>query len=237
MNLQSITMFATAAFLLSPAALAETRNFDLPGFDEVHVSSGITAEIIVGGDQSVVVEAEDDDDFDELEVSVRNGKLRIELERSFFESLRDWFSEGPRLTARVSVPALTELEASSGADVDASGMSGQYLVVGASSGAHLTIDEVRGEDVSASASSGASLDAAGTCGRIDANVSSGGHLNLARLECEDVRVDASSGGQAEVFASVSIDANASSGGDVDVAGGPADIEIDTSSGGDIDINN
>jgi len=29
MNLQSTTMFAAAAFLLSPAALAETRNFDL----------------------------------------------------------------------------------------------------------------------------------------------------------------------------------------------------------------
>jgi len=50
-------------------------------------------------------------------------------------------------------------------------------------------------------------------------------------------VDASSGGQAEVFASASVDAEASSGGNVDVAGGPNDIEIDTSSGGDIDINN
>jgi hypothetical protein len=237
MNLQSITMFAAAASLLSPAALAETRNFDLPAFDEIHVSSGIKAEIVVGGDQSVVVEAEDDDDFDELEISVRNGKLRIGLERSFFESLRDWFSEGPKLTSRISVPALTELEASSGADVDAKGMSGQYLVVGASSGARLAIDEVNGEDVSASASSGARLDASGTCGRIDASVSSGGRLNLARLECEDVSVDASSGGQAEVFASASVDAEASSGGNVDVAGGPNDIEIDTSSGGDIDINN
>jgi len=140
MNLQSMSMFAAAAFVLSPAALAETRNFDLPAFDEIHVSTGIKAEIVVGGDQSVVVEAEDDDDLDELEISVINGKLRIKLERSFFESLRNWFSEGPRLTARVSVPALTELEASSGADVDTSGMSGQYLVVSASSGARLTID-------------------------------------------------------------------------------------------------
>jgi hypothetical protein len=236
MNLQSITMFAAAASLLSPAALAETRNFDLPGFDEIHVSSGIAAEIVVGGDQSVVVEAEDDDDFDELEVSVRNGKLRIELERRFFKSLRDWFSEGPKITASVSLPALTELEASSGADVDASGMFGQYIVVGASSGARLTIDEVNGEEVSASASSGARLDASGTCGRIDANVSSGGRLNLDRLECKDVRIDASSGGRAEVFASASVDAEASSGGSVDVTGGPNDIEIDISSGGNIDFN-
>lgn len=237
MNMQISTTFAAAALFVSSAALAETRSFDLSAFDEIHVSSGIKAEIVVGGDQSVLVEAESEDDFDELEISVRNGKLLIGLDRGFFTGLRDLFSRGPDFTAFVTVPALSELDASSGAEVQAKGMSGQFLTIDASSGASITVDELSGEDISASASSGASLDVSGTCDRLGAEASSGGNLDLARLECKDVRVGASSGGQASVFASVSINADASSGGNVEVTGGPDDIEIDVSSGGDIDFNN
>ncbi len=49
MNMQISTTFAAAAFFVSSAALAETRSFDLSAFDEIHVSSGIKAEIVVGG--------------------------------------------------------------------------------------------------------------------------------------------------------------------------------------------
>ncbi len=136
MNIPTSTTFAAAVLFVSPAALAETRSFDLPAFDEIQVSSGIKAEIVVGSDQSVLVEAESDDDFDELEISVRNGKLSIGLDQGFFRSLSGMLSEAPDITAFVTVPGLTELDASSGAAVQAKGMSGQYLTIGASSGHH-----------------------------------------------------------------------------------------------------
>ncbi|MEH6502172.1 MAG: head GIN domain-containing protein [Pseudoalteromonas distincta] len=237
MNIQISTTFAAAMLFVTSAALAETRSFDLSTFDEIHVFSGIKAEIVVGGDQSVVVEAESDDDFDKLEISVRNGKLSIGLDRGLFGGWRGLFSKGPDITAFVTVPILTGLDGSSGAGVQAKGMSGQYLTVEASSGASITVEEISGEDISVSASSGAVIDASGTCGHLGGEVSSGGNLDLARLECKDVRVDASSGGNASVFASVSINADASSGSNIDVAGGPDDIEIDVTSGGDIDFNN
>ena len=101
MNMPTSTTFAAAVLFVSPAVLAETRSFDLPAFDEIQVSSGIKAEIVVGSDQSVLVEAESDDDFDELEISVRNGKLSIGLDQGFFRSLSGMLSEGPDITAFV----------------------------------------------------------------------------------------------------------------------------------------
>jgi hypothetical protein len=228
---------ALAAVLVSQAAAAaETREFDLPTFDEVYVSSGIKAEISVGGDQSVRIEAESRQDFRRLDVRVRNGKLMIDLERGFFESLRDWMSEGPNITAYVTAPAVTELGASSGARATAKGMKGRYLTLTASSGAHVTVSELDGEEVSSDASSGGSVDVAGTCTRLDAAASSGGHLDLARLACKEVHVDVSSGASASVFASESLDANASSGGHVRVTGGPHEVNTSTSAGGDVTID-
>ena len=98
------------------------------------------------------------------------------------------------------------------------------------------MSDLSGDEVSVTASSGASIDAAGTCTRLDADSSSGASLDVRRLECADVRVAASSGGSAAVFARTSVDLDASSGGSVDVAGGPNDRDINTSSGGSVDFD-
>jgi hypothetical protein len=228
---------AVATLLFPTLASAESRTFDLAPFDEIEVSSGIKANVTVGGAQSVRVDYDSEDDVQNLEVVVRNGKLLIDLERGFLESLTDWFSDGPDITAYVAVPALTEIGANSGAAVAVDGMSGQFLTVEASSGASLVVEALTGEEVDVGGSSGASIDAAGSCGRLTVEASSGAQLDLGRLQCRDVTVDASSGAGASVFASASIDADASSGAGIEVSGKPDKIDIDTSSGGGIDFDN
>lgn len=231
-----ISAVIAAAALLPASALAETRTYsDLAAFEEIEVSSGINANVTVGGDQSVEVEATEEEDFDQLRVTVRNGRLSIGLDRGIFETLTDWLDEGRDITATISVPSLTEMEASSGADISGSGVTGEFLTFEASSGGSITLEGVDGEDISASASSGGWMAIAGTCDSLEAEASSGGDLDLARLECRGVSVEASSGGAASVFASESVEAGSSSGGSVTVAGKPGDVEIDSSFGGDIDV--
>jgi hypothetical protein len=237
MNRYAAAVLSAAALLMPSAALAESRSFDLAPFDEIEVSSGINARVTVGSAQSVRVDYSTEDDVRNLEVVVRNGKLFIDLERGFLESLTDWFSDGPDIVAHVSVPALTEVGANSGASVAVDGMSGQFLTVEASSGANMVVEELTGEEVDVGGSSGASIDISGTCGRLSVEASSGAQLDLGRLQCRDVTVDASCGAGASVFASASIDADASSGAGIEVSGKPDKIDIDTSSGGGIDFDN
>jgi len=221
-----------AAALFPAIAQAETRTFDLPPFDRIDVSAGIRAEIVVGGDQSVRIDT-DSGTFQDIEVAVRNGRLVLGLDRGFFNSLLELFSPGSDVVAYVSVPVLNEIDASSGALVEADAMSGEFLSLNSSSGAQISVSEITGDEVRVSSSSGASIDASGACGRLDADTSSGAHLELERLQCDAVGVDASSGASATVFAVVSIDLQASSGGSVDVAGKPGDITVNTSSGGSV----
>jgi hypothetical protein len=237
MTRHAAVVLSAAALLLPTVAFAESRTFDLAPFDEIEVSSGIKANVTIGGAQSVRVDYNTEDDVRNLEVVVRNGKLLIDLERGFLESLTDWFSDGPEITAHVTVPALTEIGANSGATVAVNNMSGQFLTVEASSGASLIVEGLIGDEVEIGGSSGASIDVAGTCGRLSVEASSGAQLDLDRLQCRDVTVDASSGAGASVFASASIDADASSGAGIEVSGKPDKIDIDTSSGGGIDFDN
>ena len=228
------------AFGISPSASAETRTFDLPAFDAVTVTSGVDAEIIVGGDQSVRAEAESGDILDKLELSVRNGRLTIEIDRNFLDfifdgGLSEWFSGGPKVTVHLTTPVLTELEARSGSDVRARGMTGDNLSIDASSGATIDARELTADFVAVDGSSGAWAGVSGTCSRLQGDVSSGAQLSLSELICRDVRVEASSGARASVYATESIEAEASSGGKVGVSGGPREIEVDTSSGGDVDF--
>ncbi len=65
--------------------MAESRNYDLTGFDTVIVSTGVRALITTGGDFTVRVEARDATTLDRLDVSVVGGRLNIGFSRNFFD--------------------------------------------------------------------------------------------------------------------------------------------------------
>ena len=65
-----------AGLLTATSALAQDRTFDLTGFDEVSVASGVTTNVTVGPDFSVVAEAVRGD-IDRLEVDLQSGTLAI----------------------------------------------------------------------------------------------------------------------------------------------------------------
>lgn len=240
MNMVLRAAMAAALCTVPILASAETRDFDLEPFDAVAVTSGVDAEIAVGGEQSVRAEARDGDILDKLRLTVRDDKLEIEIDRIFLEflfegGLGEWLAGGPNVTVYVTVPELTEVDAHAGSDVTAEGMVGRKLSVSATSGARLVAQDVEAGFLAVDASSGASAKVVGSCDRLEAETSSGARLQAEDVTCEDVRVQASSGGQASVHATVSVDAAASSGGGIDVWGRPDDIEIDTNSGGDVDF--
>lgn len=203
-----ISAAAIAAILISPA-YAETKSFDLTGFTRVSASAGVDVNVTVGGDYSVKADSTPEG-LDRLKVELVGDELRIGRNHRNF----NW-KRGSRVTVTVSTPALSGLEVSSGASLDASG--------------------VDAGDFSIDASSGGDLEVSGRCDALSVDVSSGGNIDAKALECRSASADASSGGNADIFASESVEGDASSGGNVDVYGKPKNVSKNTSSGGSVSV--
>ncbi|KRA45593.1 head GIN domain-containing protein [Devosia sp. Root635] len=222
---------------LAGTAHAESRSFELSGFDKVDIAAGLDA-VIRQGDFAVSATSNNLDALDNLQLSVVDGVLRARLDESFLDFI---FSGGlvgmlindNTLTIDITLPALTGLEASAGADVRAEGITSDQLDVTASSGANISLPDARLGTVRAGSSSGADLTLSGTADSISAEASSGADLDAADLVAATAKAEASSGADVSVHATARLAVNASSGGDVNVHGNPAERDVDTSSGGDV----
>ena len=212
------------------AANAETKTFDVDGFDKIQVSSGLDVYFEAGEDTSVSAEQRDGN-WDDLEVSVRGDTLVLKRPR------RSGFSWGrrPSYSITVSAPIVSELSVHAGSDVEGKGMSGETVIISTSSGSEAEVEDIEAENVELEASSGSDLTVSGTCLNVEAKSSSGADIEADELICETAKASASSGSDIELFASVRLVASASSGADIDVEGSPTDVNVEKSSGGSVDV--
>ncbi len=241
-NKNTVLALAGLATLASVSlALAQTRNYDFEAFVAIDASSGIEVVVSQGAPQTVRVEARDEADFDNLELSVKDGTLSAATDYSLLDFIFGGgllgmaFDDGAPLKVFITIPELEALQASSGAHITLSDFTGASLTSRASSGADINLAALAFQNVSLSASSGADIEASGTCISLTGNASSGADISASTLECSSVQANASSGANLEVFASEQVNANASSGADITISGNPQASEINSSSGGDISI--
>lgn len=233
MKLHTVAAASAALLIVVPGlALAADRTYDLPAFTSVDISSGINADIVVGGTQSVSATAKSTDLLDEMKVEVSNGKLKAYVDWNIL----DIFSVGEReIRLTINVPALGSAESSAGADVNVTGMTGETVTLRSSSGADLDARRVAATRVDLDASSGADLSVDGSCDSLKANSSSGSDIKADELICKDADLEASSGSDLDAHATVSAKANASSGSGIAIHGNPPTVDKEESSGGDIEI--
>lgn len=229
----ALGLTALALLAVPGAAHAASRTFDVAPFTAIDISSGIKAVVTVGGDQSVVADSANQQYLDELKLEVRGDTLHAWIDWDIF----DIFEFDREVSITISVPALTEAEASAGADVDVTGMTGQSISLEASAGARLDVRGVAAERFDIDASAGATVDVDGTCGQSSVDSSAGAQVRADRLLCEEVDANASAGAGADVHASLSVRANASAGANIRVYGNPGQIDQETSAGGGVDIRN
>ena len=86
------------------------------------------------------------------------------------------------------------------------------------------------------ASSSADIEIEGACNSIEVDASSSADIEANELTCRSASIDASSSADVSVYASESVMAHASSGGDIYVAGKPQVRDVSKSSGGDVDFS-
>lgn len=194
----------TSVLVLSSvnAAHAETRN--VTGFTKVDARAGTDVQVTVGDGFLVEVTGRD---AARINTHVDGDTLVVEPQRA-------WTWRGRRdANIRITLPRVEGLEASSGAELVASGINGGAIELASSSGADLRVS--------------------GTCASFEADASSGADLFAQDLHCENGSVDVSSGADARVFASGRLDVDASSGGGVLAYGNPSVGNVSLSSGGSL----
>jgi len=193
-------------------------------FDGVKASAGIDVYLFQGDEEKVVVEA-DENLLDCIRTEVKGSTLHCYIDCTIHYS--------KEMKVYVNYKMLNKLEASSGANIfGETAVRTGTLDIGVSSGADVKV-EVYAEKVYCDVSSGSDATITGKASHFRGNASSGADIKAEDLKVSTCDVSASSAGDIKITVTESIEANASSGGDITYYGNPEREHIDESSGGDV----
>ncbi|MEM9648339.1 head GIN domain-containing protein [Flagellimonas flava] len=177
-------------------------------FTVVSASEGLDVFVTQDQDFKISVEA-DENVIDLIGTDIKDGKLRIHAIENIGRATKKIY---------VSLPVITALKSSSGADLIAQNIiEAKKIELDASSGSDLHI-ELRAIEVSADASSGADIKISGSTDALYADASSGADIRARELIAKTCNADASSGSDISVNVTDSLVADASSGADISYTG-------------------
>lgn len=209
-------------------ANAQVRN--VGSFHQVEVSTGIHLILKQGSTDAVAVSASSPDLVNRIKTEVDNGRLKIYVEK---DGWKNWNTKNQNLKAYVTCKDIDALEANSGADAITDGnIHADNLKISLSSGAGFN-GEISAAKLWVDQSSGSDMQIKGKVGDIEIKTSSGSDFKGYDLVSETCKADASSGSGIEITVNKELQAEASSGGDIDYKGSASITNISNSSGGRI----
>ena len=177
-------------------------------FTAVYASEGIDVFVTQDDEFSITVEA-DENVIDLIGTDIRDGRLKVHAIENIGRATKNVF---------VTLPNITALETSSGADlVTKNVIKADRIELEASSGSDLHV-ELTANEVIAETSSGADIRVSGSTEVLYADASSGSDIRARDLLAKRCNADASSGADISVNVSESLVADASSGADINYTG-------------------
>lgn len=183
-----------------------SRTVEVTDFDRINIAGVVELEATVGEDYSLTLSGRPDD-LDRTRAEVEGGVLVLDTSHEEGRVGRKIIRHG--VTAKLTVPALSGVEAAGIVDGSVKGIAaGPFKVAISGVG---------------------DLELSGTCDNLDADVSGVGDLEAEDLKCRVVEVDVSGVGGASVYASERVDADIAGIGKIDIYGSPAEVSKSKSS--------
>ena len=193
-------------------------------FTEVKGSAGLDVYLTQGSENKIMVEA-DENLHQYIETNIENGMLHVTTSENIGRSKAK--------KVFVTFKQLTNIEASSGADVSGNSVvKSENLSLKSSSGADLNV-EVFTKDLTAKTSSGADLEISGKASSLKADASSGSELNAKELLVINCNAEASSGAEVSVNVKENLETHVSSGGNINYYGNPVSVNSNKSHSGSV----
>jgi hypothetical protein len=202
---------------------SEIREID--SFHAIEASSGLKVFVEFGEMSSELEVVADENLLEYISTEVDNGVLKIKSQRNIRRAAsKDVF---------VKAGEIDKINVSSAADIIGENLLyTDKLRIGVSSAGDLEL-ELQADDIRVEVSSSGSATLRGDARQLFVNASSAGNLNAFDLIVEHADVNVSSAADAKVHATKSIDADASSAGNVRYRGNPESKNISSSSAGSI----
>lgn len=213
-------------------AQADTETRAVDGFTEVAVSDSISV-TLVQGDFAVDVEANDTDD---IVTEVSGDTLRIYKDKGwkwYSFGLLSFFMDDEDMSATVTLPTLTRIRTSGGADARGQGsFTGDNLEISTSGGGNITLD-LHYDAIDVRSSGGSTVHLSGTANRGILSSSGGSRQNNEDLAVKEAELRSSGGSNLNVGEVEELSARASGGSDIRYEGNPRVRDIDESGGADV----
>lgn len=201
--------------------VSETRNIP-EDFTMIKATEGIDVLVTQATDFKIEIEG-DANIIDLIGTKVKDGKLTVYAKENIGRATKKVY---------VSLPKITGLSSTSGADLTVQGkITASTIDLDASSGADLLV-ELEAFEVFANCSSGADIEIIGKADMLHADASSGSDIKARDLVTQKCNAEASSGSDIAVHVTEYLVADASSGGDISYGGNP-NVEKRKSSSGSV----
>ncbi|QBA64510.1 head GIN domain-containing protein [Muriicola soli] len=179
-------------------------------FTVVSASEGLDVFVTQAGNFSIEVEA-DENVIELIGTDIKNGKLKIHTLENIGRATK---------RIHVTLPEVTGLDASSGADlITQNVIRANKIGLDASSGADIKASVIA-DEVEADTSSGADIRIEGEAELLRADASSGSGIRAKDFAVRVCYADASSGADIDINVSESLIADVSSGADISYSGNP-----------------
>ncbi len=212
-------------FFLSPLVLMAQETRSVGPFDELVITGKLDVTLEHGDTEQIIIESDDFPD-DELNLSMRGGRLKLSL-------VDGWIKGDRRLRVRVQYKQLTSIRVTAGAELRSDQViTGDALEIKAGSGAEVDL-ELEVHTLEAGAVEGAELELSGNVKIQYASAATGGMYYASRLVADRTEVKANTGGEARVVAREHLDAVANTGGHIRYSGDPEQKYTRTNLAGDI----
>lgn len=248
-----ILLATTLLSLVVSAQVSENRT--VSDFSNLKVATGVQVSYTISNFKSILVETDDNEKLQFIKTEVENGALKIFVDvggKNYKGSKSRNNINFNILKVTIFGPSLKSFKASSSGQIKIENLNASdNLEIGASSSGSIsgkfkatdvTVDvsssskfkgDVEAKLVVLESSSSAEIEIRGKAEKVTASSSSSSSCNTKDLVVETAEVKVSSSADISVYASKSLDAKASSSGNVFYYGNPTQVFADKSSSGSV----
>lgn len=193
-------------------------------FMKIDANQGMEVHLTMSDQVSLTIEA-DENLHDLIITEVKDGVLHIYSKKNI------WSSKSRKVY--VTALSINEIEVSSGAEVISENtIKSEDFKIRATSGSDVRL-QLNVDNLSCSTTSGADARLRGTAKSFTAKSTSGSNIKAQELEAETCNAKVTSGADVYVNVTQSLQANATSGGDIKYIGNPKKVQKNSSSSGSI----
>ncbi|WEK45505.1 MAG: DUF2807 domain-containing protein [Candidatus Andeanibacterium colombiense] len=192
-----------------------TRDYRLAPFEQISVSGPQDLEITYGGTTSVQAEGSAEA-LNQLEVTVKDGKLSIKPKAGFFGGNFALFDD---VTVHISLPDLKQIELAGSGDVQIDRIEGKSFAASISGSGSMAIEMLKVEYANLNITGSGDLTAAGTAGETQIDVAGSGEVDAGELHSTTATIAVGRSGNVSLFVDREAEVSVTGSGDVNISGG------------------